>query len=130
MGKRKASSSLGSESKKGKTTTLSVLSKEPENVKAAFRDDLFDKKVLKEYNEQYTTSGPYETFNFSTEVLLTELQLPPCRYSFPNTLPAPPLGQKRDSRAPLLHPQRNRHLPPPPDWRPRKPLWSPRRAPG
>lgn len=64
MGKRKASSSIGSESKKGKTTTLSVLSKEPENVKAAFRDDLFDKKVLKEYNEQYINSGPYETFNF------------------------------------------------------------------
>lgn len=61
MAKRKSTQDLQSASlKKLKAKpSLSPPTTEPVNVKASFRDGLFDDEVLKEYNNQYNTSGPY-----------------------------------------------------------------------
>ncbi|KAF8542990.1 Oxoglutarate and iron-dependent oxygenase degradation C-term-domain-containing protein [Trichophaea hybrida] len=64
MGKRKSPSSHSSpttsSSKKGKSSDSPAAASIPaEDIKAAFRPNLFDEAVLKEYNEQYLTSGPY-----------------------------------------------------------------------
>lgn len=77
MGKRKASGSHTKTPKK--KTRSSVPPAEPRDVKAAFRPGLFDEAVLKEYREQYRTSGPY------TSLLLSSLYHPPTAHLHPAT---------------------------------------------
>lgn len=59
MAKRKSTHEPAASKKAKAKSSLAPPTTEPADVKAAFRDGLFDEKVLKDYNEQYNTSGPY-----------------------------------------------------------------------